>query len=277
MPIFCRTIPALALTVLLLVPALVRADTTLEFLVKEGASAPARVQTVAIKDGRIMAKGAGGDRTIDLLFNQAEQGLKVIDHGQRTVMRVDEGEVVRLNQQVRGVQPLLQGLGEQIAKLSPEERRQWQELVGGTISLERIAKAQGPPEPIRLVASGGQRTVAGVRCQPLRVMQGGTAMAELCLAAPVALKIPSPDYATVRGLLTLYERIAAKGAGLARQLGLALPAFTIAQELGLPITLKDLSREGNGTVTLRRILTSPLSPDQMRIPAGYRAKPLTLW
>jgi len=277
MSIPCRAIRTLTLAVSLLAPALVQADTLLEFLVKEGASAPAKVQTVAIKDGRMMAKGAGGDRTIDLLFTQAEQGVEVIDHGQRTVMRVDEGEVARLNQQARGVQPLLQGLGQQIAKLSPEERRQWQELVGGGISLERIAKAQGPLEPTRLVSTGGQRTVAGVRCQSMRVIQGDTAMAELCLAGPKTLKLPAPDYATVRGLLTLYERLAAQGEGLARQLGLALPVFTIAQELGLPVALKDLSRAGHGTVTLRRIQTSPLSPDQLRVPSGYRAKPLTLW
>jgi hypothetical protein len=46
---------------------------------------------------------------------------------------------------------------------------------------------------------------------------------------------------------------------------------------GIPILLQDLSRDDNGSMTLRSITTAAVPPDLMRLPAGYTAEPLTLW
>ena len=172
----------------------------MDFVIKQSPASAATTQDVAIKDGKIMVKAAGGDKNLDFFYSRAEERVVMVNHRQRTVTTIDEAQVDRLNQQAQGVQPLLQGLGRQIAKLSPEERRKWQELLGDTVSLDQIAKGQETPEPTRL-ASIGAGKVAGIRCQTMRVTQGGTPMAELSLAAPSAVKIPETDYATIRALL----------------------------------------------------------------------------
>lgn len=257
-------------------PAIVRADTVLEFMVKKSQASAATPQSVAIKDGRIMVKAAGGDASTDLLYSQAEDSVTIVDHGERTVMTVNEAQVGRINEQAEGVEPLLQGLGAQIAKLSPEERRKWQEIIGDSVSLEKIAKGTEAPEPIRLVALGAAK-VAGVKCQKTVVREGAAPLAELCLAEAAAIRIPPSDYATIRALLALYERLAQRSQKLARRMGLAVPVITMGKVKGVPILLRDLSRDEHGTLTLSRIKTAPVPPGRMSIPAGYAAKPLALW
>jgi hypothetical protein len=272
---------------ILMRPAMALADTLLEFQVKEPRAASSHPQSVVISQGQILAKGAGGEAWVDLVFNRATDQVQVIDHRQRTVMVVDEGQVDRLGQQAKTVQPLMQGIGEQIAKLSPEERMKWQALVGENFSLEAIATAATPPAPTRMLASGWAKA-AGIRCQAMRVMQGATPMAEICVAEADALAMPADDFATLRALLGLYERIAPKAQRLATQFGLIFPIVTLGQVTGIPIVLRDLSRaaptarkaaggETNGSLTLRRIKLVPVSPQQMSVPAGYASKPLRFW
>lgn len=264
------------LVVSLVAPSISTADTLLEFVIKKSPAAKATPQTVAVKDGRIMVKAAGGDRNLDLFYSLAEDRVLVVDHQKRTLTTIDEAQVERLNQQTQGVQPLLQGLGEQIAKLSPQDRRKWQELLGDTVSLDRIAKGTEPSEPTRLEPIGSGK-VAGIGCRTMLVVQGKTSMAELSLAEPAALKIPDQDYAAIRGLLGLYERLAVKSQRLAENLGLAVPTIAMREMTGIPIALRDLSREDRGSITLRRIKTTPIPAGSMSIPGGYAAKPLTLW
>ena len=75
----------------------------------------------------------------------------------------------------------------------------------------------------------------------------------------------------------LYERLAAKSQRLAGQFGLAIPIIALPEVKGIPIAVKDLSREGRGSITLRRIRTKPVSSGLMSLPGGYAAKPLSFW
>lgn len=253
------------------------ADTVLDFVVKENSAAPAIKQALVVKDEQVMIKAAGGSPNIDLLYSRAAEKVVIADHQKRTLMTVNEEEVARINLQAKDVQPLLQGFSDQVAKLSPEQRQKWQELLGDTISLDKIAKASEPPQPNRLVPTRLTKKVAGIRCQEMRLLQGETPMAELCLAEPAAMKIPARDEATLRALFSLYERLATKSQGLARQLGLGLPSLAMADMAGIPVEIRDLSRDENGTLTLSAVKTAAVSPEVMKIPAGYQAVPLALW
>jgi len=269
---------ALCLTICasMALPSITYADSVLEYLVKENRVSAATTQSIAIKNDQIMVKAAGGDKNLDLLYRHTAESVVIIDHRKGTLMTVDEQQVDRINQQTQNVQPLLQGLGEQIAKLSPDQRQNLQKLLGDNASLDMIAKAAEPPAPTRLVPAG-VREVSGIRCQTMRVMQGATPMAELCLAEQAAIKIPDNDYTTLRALLALYEKLANKSQKLARQIGLAVPTLAMSKVKGVPIQLRDLSRDEHGTATLRRIKTDPVQPGLMSIPGGYATKPLTLW
>jgi|WetSurMetagenome_2_1015567.scaffolds.fasta_scaffold05395_3 hypothetical protein len=256
--------------------SIAHADVVLEYTVK-GMNVPAgTTQNIAIKNDQIMVKAVGGDKNLDLLYRHAAENVVIIDHRKGTLMTVDEQQVDRINQQTQNVQIMLQALGGQIANLSPEQRQQLQALLGDSVSLDTIAKAAAPPAPTRLVPTGVKREVAGIRCQMMRVMQGVTPVAEVCLADAATMKISDNDAATIRAFFSFYERLATKGQGLACQLGLTLPNIAAREVTGIPIEFRELSRKDSGTMTLRRINTSAVSPELMRIPSGYKAVPLTL-
>lgn len=271
-----RTVLCVTICAALVLPSIAHADSVLEYLVKESPVSETTTQSIAIKNDQIMVKAAGGDKNFDLLYRHAPESVVIVDHRKRTLMTVDEQQVDRINQQAQDVQPLLKGLGKQIANLSPDQRQKLQELLGDHVSLNMIAKAAEPAVPTRLVPTE-VRMVAGIRCRTMRVMQGATPIAEVCLADPAAMKISDKDAATIRALFGFYERLATKSQALARQLGLILPNIAAREVTGIPIEVLDLWRKNNGMMTLHRIHTSTVSPELMRIPSGYKAVPLTLW
>lgn len=273
----CRIVMSMAIVAFLVIPAKVRADAVLEFSVRQDAKSAAATQTMAVKDGRILVRGEGGSEHLDFLFDRWAQIVTVIDHQKHTVKRVDEEQVDRLNQQASTVQPLVQGLAEQVAKLTPEERSKWQGLLGQSISLDKIAQAAQPPPATTLMAAGRDKEVAGVRCKPMRIMQGATALADLCLADHAAIQIPDSDFATIRSLLAFYERLARRSQRVARQFGVIIPMISTREMKGVPVALHDLSTEEGGSVTLRKISTTVVSAEMLQIPAGYAAEPLVPW
>ena len=271
-----RIAACLNICVSLALPSITNADVVLEYMVK-GINIPAgTTQNIAIKNDQIMVKAVGGDKNLDLQYRHATENVVILDHRKGTLMTVDEQQVDRINQQTQNAQILLQGLGGQIANLSPGQRQQLQSLLGDNISLDTIAKAAETQAPTRLVPAG-VREVAGIRCRVMRVMQGVTPAAEVCLADAAAMKVSDKDAATVRALFGFYERLATKSQGLARQLGLPFPNIAAREVTGIPVEFRDLSGKDIGTMTLHRVNTSIVSPELMRIPSGYKAVPLTLF
>jgi len=271
-----RSVLCLTICVGMALSSIARADVVLEYLVK-GINVPSgTTQNIAIKNEQIMVKAVGGDKNVDILYRHAAERVVIIDHRKGTLMTVDEQQVDRINQQAQNVEPLVQGLGEEIAKLSPDQRQSLQALLGGTVSLDMIAKAAEPSAPTRL-APAGMRKVGDIRCQVMRVMQRETPVAEICLADAALMKISDNDAATVRAFFRFYERLAAKSQGLSQQLGLALPDITAREVTGIPVEFRDLSGKDSVTVTLRCVNPSIVSPELMRIPSDYQAVPLALW
>ena len=269
---------ALCLTICagLALPSITNADVALEYSVK-GMNIPAgTTQDIAIKNDQIMVKAVGGDKNLDLLYRHATENVVIVDHRKGTLMTVDEQQVDRINQQMQNVQPLLKGLGGQIANLSPEERQQLQELLGNSVSLDTLAKADEPQVPTRLVPAG-MREVAGNRCRVMRVMQGAKPVAEVCLADAATMKVSEKDAATIRALFGFYGRLVPKSLALARQQGITLPNITASEMAGIPVEFRDLSGKNSVTMTLLHSNTSIVSPELMRIPGGYKAVPLALF
>ena len=268
---------ALCLTICtsLALPTITNADVVLEYMVKGINVPPGTTQNIAIKNDQIMVKSVGGNKNLDLLYRHAVENMLIVDHSKSTVMIVDEQQVDRLNQKMQNVQPLLQGIGEEIGKLSPEQRQQLQDLFGDNVSLDTLAKAAEPQAPTRLVPAG-MKEVGKIHCRVMRVMQGATPVAEVCLADAATMNVSNKDAATVRALFGFYERLAPKGQGLARQLGINLPNITAREMTGILVEFRDLSGKDSVTMTLLRSSTSPVSPELMRVPSGYKAVPLTL-
>lgn len=272
-----HTIASVFISTGMMLASTAKADSVLEFLIREPDTTTHKTQPVLIKDGKIMVKGAGGNAKLDFLYDRAQDNLVVIDHHKRSFTSLDEQQINRIAQQTEDIQPMLQGLGEQIGKLSPQQRAKWEQMLGGHISLDKIAKAAEPAEPTSLIRTGLGKNVAGIACQQMNLVQGASPMAELCLAEPATLNMPNDDYTTIRALFNFSERLAAKTHGLADQFGVKIPNIDIRNVAGIPIEMRALSTDNLGSMILSRMMISTVAADLMRIPDGYKAEPLTLW
>lgn len=253
------------------------ADITLEYLTAENGAKSAKLQPVIVKDGKILVRGIGGDENMDFIYSSSPEMLSVIDHRKRSVMTLDENQVNRIAQQTETVQPLLQGVAGQIAKLNPKQRAKWEEMLGGKVSLDKIAQAAQPVPPTNIVKTGQSRKVAGIACEQVDVFQGKTQTAEFCLADPAKLNMSGADYATFRSLLGFAERLAAKTQGLAKQFGVGLPNLDLRDLAGVPIELHDVSGHGQGSLLLSRIVAAEVSAEWMHAPKDYPSEPFKLW
>ncbi|MDD5036592.1 MAG: hypothetical protein PHE55_17760 [Methylococcaceae bacterium] len=252
------------------------ADSTLEYLFTENGKS-GQPQAVLIKEGKILVKGAGGNENTDYLFSSTPDQLFIIDHRKHKVTTLDDRQVNQIAKQTETVQPLLQGLGEQISKLDPQQRGKWEKMLGGNVSLDKLAEAAKPVTPTHIVKTGRGKTVAGVSCEQMDVLQGKTLMAQFCLADPEELKISAQDYAVIRSLLDFSERVIAKTQGLAGQFGVKIPAIALQGVTGVPVEMRDLSSTSQNGLTLNRVVISAVSTEAMQVPNDYRSEPLTLW
>lgn len=251
------------------------ADSTLDYTVIEAANPAGKSQPVLIKDGRVMVKGAGGDSKLDVLYSRNDDSLFIIDHRKHSYMTLDQQQLARFGRQAEALQPLLQGFGEQLGKLSPEQRAKWQQMLGGDIPLDQIAEAAKPAESASVVRTGAEKNVAGIACEQMQLFEGRAKTAEFCLADPQHLNLSGDDYATIRSLLSFSEKLAGTTQGLAGQFGIKLPNVRVQDLAGVPVEMREFSKRGQSSMTLNRIVTSAVASDLMRIPDGYRSQPLT--
>lgn len=253
------------------------ADTTLEYRVEKPGAKLGRLQSLQIKDGRILLKGVDVDGGRDFLYSSAPEQLFVIDHRAHKVMTLDENQINHLAKQTEAVQPLLRGFGEQIAKLDPKQRAKWEGILGGKVSLDNIAAAAQPSVPTSIVRTGVGKKVGGIACEQMKVFQGKTQTAEFCLADPAKLDMQAADYAALRSLLGFSERLASKTQGLAKQFGVSLPDLDLHDLAGVPVELSEVSGAKPVSLRLNRILAQSVSPEGMQIPEGYQSEPFKLW
>jgi hypothetical protein len=222
-----------------------------------------------------MVKGAGGDSKLDVLYTRDDESLFIIDHRKHSFMTLDQQQLARFGRQAEALQPLLQGFGEQLGKLPPEQRAKWEQMLGGNVSLDQIAEAAKPAESASVVRTGTARNVGGIDCEQMNLFQGKSKTGDFCLADPKRLNLSGDDYATLRSLLNFSEKLAGTTQGLAGQFGIKLPNIRVQELSGVPVEMREFSNRGQSSMTLNRIVTSAVAADLMRIPDGYRSEPLT--
>jgi hypothetical protein len=191
-------------------------------------------------------------------------------------MALDEDWVNRLAKQTETVQPLLQGFAAQIGKLNPKQRAKWEEMLGGKISLDAIAQSARPSLPARVVNTGHGRTVAGIACKQVNIFEGNKQTAQVCLADATELDLQEADYTALRSLFSFAERLAVKTQGLTKQFGMGIPNLDFKDLAGVPIELRDTSKEKR-SLTLSRITAAKVDAGQMQALVSYRSEEFKLW
>ncbi|MEW6039858.1 MAG: hypothetical protein AB1648_16685 [Pseudomonadota bacterium] len=250
------------------------ADSTLQYQIS-GEKTP---QSLFIKDGQVLIKSAGGDAKLDILFNQARNAAFLIDHRKQAYMPVTEQRVAELASQAQDVQPLLRGLGEQLKKVSPEQKAKWSDILGG-VDLDRVTAKSEDNRPITLSQAGAAKTQGGYACSKVELRQGGDKKGDICLASAETLKLSAGDYETLRAMLMFSSRIADKAKGAAaRYVDLGpIPALDLSAYPGIPVELHVTASNQAHSMILSRVGLDALSSSVVAIPEGYEAKKLKLW
>jgi hypothetical protein len=254
--------------------AAVHADSVIEFQVEKGKRSS--LQPVMIKNGTLLVKAAGGDGNLDILYERGAERLLLIDHKKQKVTPVTDEKVGKIARQAEELQPVLQGIGAQLRKLSPKQREKWGEMLGG-VHLEEFEAAKRAAESTKLRKTGVGKTFAGINCEQMSVIKGNATAAEFCLADPAALKLPEDDAATLRALIAFTQKLAQKAQGLTAQFGIGLPAGGLAGLAGVPIEMRDFGGKRPVAMTLSRVTGDTVSADALKVPEGYQTKELALW
>jgi hypothetical protein len=249
------------------------ADSLMEFITTSASAKSGQVQTVSIKDGKIMFKS---NSSIDLAYSVSPEKLFIIDHRNRSIQIVDEAQINHLAQQAETIQPMLQGFSRQLSKLDPKQRAKWEKMLGGSISLHAISEAAEPSKPARFVKTGKFLRVADLPCEQINIVEAGANTAELCIAEPAKLNFTDNDYATVRSMLSFFQHASSKASGFAKPLGVNIPNFENDEISGVPVQVIGLSYV-KGTVQLKRATASIIPEEQFKLPQNYSTEPFKLW
>ena len=249
------------------------ADSLIEYQVETGRQKS--VQPIIIKNSSILVKSAGGDKNLDILYENNDEKLVLIDHKNHSFTPITEHRANKLAQQIEDLQPLLIGIGEQLGKLPPKQRAKWEDMLGG-ISLDRFDAAQREIGATKVQKAGAARQVAGIGCEPMGVIRHGVKTAEFCLADPAALKLPEPDANTLRALIAFTQRLAKRAEPLV-QFGFELPRLDLSTNTGVPVQIREFNGKHSVDINLAKINGQAAISEEVKVPEGYRAEKLRLW
>lgn len=234
------------------------------------------VQPILVRGGKVLIQGLDTRDRKDLLFDQQRGEATLIDHNKATFITVNEQAVDRINRQSEPLKPLIAGLGEQLSKLSPQQRAKWQDMLGG-VDLDRLAAAATTGSPARVTKQDGARQVSGYSCESVLISRGKKKLAEVCMSQAEKLGLPAEDYATLRSFLDFAEHLVEKTNGLSSLMGVSLPVVAVKDLPGVPVEIRDLSSKRHETLSLAGIQQADLAAVAMEVPANYRSEPLKLW
>jgi hypothetical protein len=272
-----KTIRYLSLLPLLFTCATVGADSTLEYLVGANKNTARQIQSVFIKSGKILIRAAENNTQYNLLYHSAPEELFIIDHQKHSVQTVNQQQINAIAKTSEAAQPLLQGFGKQLAQMNPQQRAKWQQMLGNSVSLDKISEAAKPAKTATLLDTGKSGAVKGINCKQFKVLTDNDPSAELCLASQNNLRLSDNDYATLTSLLHFANKIVTSSHGLISQFGVDIPNFSLTDIAGIPIEIRDLNKNGNGSLSLERMSSAPVSEELMLVPQDYKSEAFALF
>lgn len=207
-------------------------------------------QQAEVDAGKVLVKGAGGDRGQDVYFDATRNVLYVINHLDRTYLLIDErviNEVGALVESVAGAVENQQGV---LADLL------------GTLGIN----SESAPPPASLRDTGEKLTIGGFPCRLYQAHRSSALESEVCVADNAALGLQELDFKTLRGFLRFGNYLMNRAGKLVEALGLSLPPMDFGDTPGLPIGMHSAPRQLKVRVSS---IAQGGAAGAYRIPSGY--------
>jgi len=199
----------------------------------------------------------------EVYFNVPEQTLYIVQHEDKSIMKMTEQSLEQLGTQLKGAMTQIQDqMAAAMANMSEDQKAQ----MGNFLESMGIPQENAEPtEPVvtNFKSTGPVKTVGGIRCTVGNILENDQVTGTACVAQPGAFDVPEHDYANFESLFEFGARMADKMSNLF-QTGESYPSFDTSNVDGLPIEMQQED--------LHVILKSITQDDNFKLglPEGYR-------
>lgn len=250
-------------SVLVLAIGAAHAGTVLETVNRDlpaGADSKTHTMMTYAQDGKMRVETKPGDTL--MIFK--DETIFTVNHKEKSYYSMDRAAMKRMADQVN---PALEQMQDQLAKMSPEQRAQMEKMMGSRLPGMGKQKSQ----EIRKTARTDK--IGGYTCSYVEVHEDGVLSDELCVVPP----------GTVKGSQDLMDAAVKMSALLKEMLG-GIDAPWLKQSVdkqvadyeklgGLPLLTRHYSGgQPASETTLKSIRNEPVPAALFEIPAGYAKK-----
>lgn len=254
---------ASALLALSLWPCEVLADARLA-IEASGGLPPA---TVYVRDGQIRLEPVD-DAGQFALFAEHSQSLIVVDQKRRQYVDVTPAALARVRAAAGLAQQAIEALRGPLDSLPPEQRRSLEDQLAA-LGLPAMPPPTRSTAPVLSPASNGPRKVSGIPCTLFDITQASRQVAEVCVADPRNLGLPTRDTATLKGFVTYASELARQAVGNGRGFQGEAVLLAAADIEGVPIAARE--HQGGASAWIAHVSSEPVSAELFRLPPDYRA------
>lgn len=242
--------------VVLLAAGPARAGSEITIETRQAGAAPdaqARRSVVEIEGRKLHAEA--GDGRHGALWSGEEGVLQILDHGRKSVLRIDRATARSVTRSVAGAR---EGIRGQIGGLPEAQRETVERWIGGA-----------PAAPVELKSSGKTAQVNGVACRLLDALRSGVRLAEVCEGPRFALGVTPEALATVHELAAFLAEV---GDLLPRSLGAeGLEALVLVEQVkGVPLRVRVFPQDQVASESrIVSALPKRYAPARFQTPPGY--------
>lgn len=254
------TLRPLAFLVAMTLPAAALADARIQYRPTEGGGGS--IQSFLIGHGKVRTDA---DAETSVILDPASEVLLVLDHGERTFMRMGRAEIEQMSATLGAAMSTME---QAMAGMPPEMREQMQGMLGDSLP------AAGGENMVKVVATGQRATVAGHTCSIYRTQVQGDIVNETCMG----------DIAAFTDLSAADRQTLDRALAMTQQLTEALASGPLAKYVDMstfqagmvPLRVTDVDGGRRSTSEFAGVDDSALPADLFNVPAGYSQQKLEM-
>ncbi len=251
---------------LLLATGQVQAGTVLKTLNRDLSGTREVLSTTYAQQGYLRVETGAASGTIVIFKDEA---LYTLDPQQKTYMTIDKATMQRMLEQLS---PALKQMQEAMAKMPPEQRAQFEKMLGA-----RGMSAGAKPAVEEVRKTSRTDKISGYACTYSEVLRDQVVATEACVAAPATLK-GSQELIDASAKVAAFMKPLTEGLDVPWLKQMAQRQVENYSQLGgVPVRIRGFDA-GKATFesTLQSIATETLPATLFEIPAGYTKKDLPL-